>query len=148
MRTTEAEHGRAERRHRAAAEIQTLLADLYRGLVAWASLYGDADGQYERDQRERVAGLMDRLSNAYLARSMWLKPGARKRVEDFIDKSEELYSRFCAEIEEQGYAQVRSGMANRVSKQLGFLRKEAESELKDEPGGSRPSRWRMRLRRS
>ena len=148
MRTTEAEQGRAERRQRAAAEIRSMLADLYRGFVSWASLYGDVDGRYEQDQRERVAGLLDRLSNGYLARSMWLQAGARKRVEDFIKKSENHYSRFCAEIEERGYAQVRSGMANRVSKQLGSLRKDAESELKDEPGGSRLTRWQMRLRRS
>ena len=133
MRTTEAEQGRAERRQRAAAEIRSMLADLYRGFVSWASLYGDVDGRYEQDQRERVAGLLERLSYGYLARSMWLRSGAH-------------YSRFCAEIEERGYAQVRSGMANRVSKQLGSLRKDAESELKDEPGGSRLPRWQMRLR--
>lgn len=125
-----------------------MLTDLYRGFVSWASLYGDVDGRYEQDQRKRVAGLLDRLSNGYLARSMWLHSGARKRVEDFIEKSEKLYSRFCAEIEERGYAQARSGMANHVSKQLGSLRKDAESELKDEPGGSRLPRWQMRLRRS
>ena len=148
MRTTEAEQGRAERDQRAAAEIRNMLTDLHRGFVSWASLYEDVDGRYEQDQRERVAGLLDRLSNGYLARSMWLRSGARKRVEDFIEKSEKLYSGFCAEIEDRGYAQGRSGMANRVSKQLGFLRKGAESELKDEPGGSRLPRWQMRLRRS
>jgi hypothetical protein len=148
VRTPEAEQGRAERDQRAAAEIRNMLTDLYRGFVSWASLYEDVDGRYEQDQRERVAGLLDRLSNGYLARSMWLQSGARKRVEDFIEKSEKLYSGFCAEIEERGYAQGRSGMANRVSKQLGSLRKDAESELKDEPGGSRLPRWQMRLWRS
>jgi hypothetical protein len=144
VRTTEAEQGRTERRQRAAAEIQNMLADLYRGFVAWASLYGDAEGRYERDQRDRVTGLMDRLSNGYLARSMWLEPGVRRRVEDFIEKSEDLYSRFCAEIEDRGYAQARKGMANRVSKQLGSLKKGADSELADDPGRPRP-RWRIRL---
>jgi hypothetical protein len=148
VRTTEAEQGRAERDQRAAAEIRNMLTDLYRGFVSWASLYEDVDGRYEQDQRERVAGLLERLSYGYLARSMWLQSGARKRVEDFIEKSEKLYSGFCAEIEERGYAQGRSGMANRVSKQLGSLRKDAESELKDEPGGSLLPRWQMRLRRS
>ena len=147
MRTTEAERGRTERRQRAAAEIQNLLADLYRGFVAWASLYGDADGRYERDQREQVTRLMDRLSNGYLARSMWLEPGVRRRVEDFIEKSEDLYSRFCAEIEARGYAQARKGMANRVSKQLRSLKKGAESELTDNPDSPRP-RWRTRLLRA
>jgi hypothetical protein len=137
VRTTQAERGRVERRQRVAAEIQDLLADLYRGFVAWASLYGDVDGRYEQDQRERVADLLDRLSNGYLARSMWLDPGPRKRIEDFIERSEDLYSRFCAEIEDRGYAQVRKNLANRVSRNLGPLRKDVESELGDEPDGSR-----------
>ena len=147
MRTTQAEQGRVERRQRA-AEIKTMLADLYRGFVAWASLYGDVDGQYEQDQRERVATLMDRLSKCYLARSMWLEPGARKRTEDFIEMSENLYSRFCLEIEDQGYAQARKSMANRVSRQLGSLKKNAESELTEDPDGSRRLGWRLRQRRS
>src|SRR5215208_3428441 len=148
VRTTEAERGRAERRQRAAAEIQNMLADLYRGFVAWASLYGDVDGPYEQDQRERVTDLVDRLSNGYLARSMWLEPRARKRIEDFIEKAEDLYSSFCAEIEERGYTRAKKSMATRVSRQLGSLRKVAESNLKDDPGGPRRPRWRMRLGRS
>jgi hypothetical protein len=148
VRTTQAERGRVERRQRVAAEIQDLLADLYRGFVAWASLYGDVDGRYEQDQKERVADLLDRLCNGYLARSMWLDPGARKRIEDFIERSEDLYSRFCAEIGDRGYAQAGKQLANRVSRQLGPLRKDAESELGDEPDGSRRQRWRIRLRRS
>src|SRR5215203_2681172 len=90
VRTTQAERGRTERRQRAAAEIQILLADLYRGFVAWASLYADADGRYEQDQRERVTTLIDRLSNGYLARSMWLEPAARQRSEEHTS---ELQSR-------------------------------------------------------
>ena len=147
MRTTiQAGQGRVERRQRAVAEIQILLADVYRGFIAWASLYGD--GHYEKEQRERVPALIDRLSNGYLARSMWLEPGARKKVEDFIEKSEDLYSRFCADIEERGYARARKSMANRVSRQLRSLRKVAESNLKDGPEAPSRPRWRMRLRRS
>src|SRR5215213_10454935 len=82
VRTTQAEQGRVERRQRAAAEIQNMLADLYRGFVAWASLYGALDGPYEQDQRERVTDLMDRLPNAYLAKFMWLEPGARTRIKN------------------------------------------------------------------
>ena len=146
MRTTmQAGQGRVERRQRAAVEIQNLLADVYRGFIAWASLYGD--GHYEQEQRERVPALIDRLSNGYLARSMWLEPGARKKVEDFIEKSEILYSRFCADIEERGYTKVKKRMANRVSRQLRSARKVAESNLKDDPEGSRP-RWPARLRLS
>lgn len=143
MRTTQAGQGRVERRRRAAAEIQKMLADVYRGFVAWASLYGA--GHYEREQRERVTDLIDRLSNGYLARSMWLEPGARKKIEDFIERSEDLYSRFCADIEERGYAKARKRMANRVSRQLRSLRKVAESSLEEDPEAPRRSRWRMRL---
>ena len=148
MLTTQAEQGRVERRHRAAAEIQNMLADLYRGFVAWASLYGDAEGRYEQEQRERVTMLIDSLSNGYLARSMWLEPSARKRIEVFIERSEDLYSRFCADIEERGYTRARKSMANRVSRQLRSLRKVAESNLKDSPEAPSRPRWRMRLRRS
>ena len=145
MRTTmQAGQGRVERRQRALAEIQILLADVYRGFIAWASLHGD--GHYEQEQRERVPELIDRLSNGYLARSMWLEPGARKKVEDFIEKSEDFYSRFCADIEERGYAKVKKRMANRVSRQLRSARKVAESSLQDDPEDSRP-RWPARLLR-
>jgi hypothetical protein len=147
VRTTQAERGRVEHRQRA-AEIQHMLADLYRSFVAWASLYGDVEGRYEQDQREQVTALIDRLSNGYLARSMWLEPGARKRIEDFIEKCEDLYSRFCADIEEQGYAKARKRMANRVSSQLRSLRKVAESSLKDDAERPRRPRLRLRLQRS
>src|SRR5215204_1549045 len=142
----QAGQSRVERRQRAVAEIQILLADVYRGFIAWASLYGD--GHYEQEQRARIPALIDRLSNGYLARSMWLEPGARKKVEVFIEKSEDLYSRFCADIEERGYARARKSMANRVSRQLRSLRKVAESNLKDDPEGASRPRWPMRLRRT
>ena len=142
--TTQAGQGRVERRRRAAAEIQNMLADVYRGFVAWASLYGE--GHYEQEQRERVTDLIDRLSNGYLARSMWLEPGARKKVEDFVERSEDLYSRFCADIEVRGYAKAKKSMTNRVSRQLRSQRKVAESYLKDDPEDPRP-RWPTRLLR-
>jgi hypothetical protein len=142
VRTTQAERGRTERRQRAAAEIQILLADLYRGFVAWASLY--SDGRYEQDQRERVASLMDRLSNGYLARSMWLEPGVRRRVEGFIERSEDLYSKFCTDIEVRGYTRAKKSMANRVSRQLRSLRKAVESELEEDPDEPRRFTWRLR----
>jgi hypothetical protein len=146
VRTTmQAGQGRVERRQRAAAEIQKLLADVYRGFIAWASLYGD--GHYEQEQRERVIALIDRLTNGYLARSMWLESATRKRIEVFIEKSEDLYSRFCADIEGRGYPKVKKSMANRVSRQLRSARKVAESSLQDDPDDSRP-RWPARLLKS
>ena len=147
MQKAGAGRGRIERRERAVAEIQAQLAALYRSFVAWASLYGDVDDRDERDRRERVSRLSRELSNGYLARSMWLGEGTRKKVENFIDKSENLYSEFCADIEEQGYTRTRAGMTARVSRKLGPLRKEVESDLKAEPEPTRQPRWRRRPRR-
>lgn len=147
MQKTGAGRGRIERRDRAATEIQAQLAGLYRSFVAWASLYGDVDDRDERDRRERVSRLSRELSNGYLARSMWLGEGTRKKVENFIEKSENLYSEFCADIEERGYARTRASMTARVSRKLGPLRKEVESDLKAGPEPDRQPRWRRRPRR-
>ena len=137
----------AEPGQRAVAEILTQLASLYRGFVAWVSLYGDTDNRDEQDlRRERVARLLEEFSNGYLARSMWLGAGARKRVKAFISKSESLYSEFCTAIEERGYAQARARMAHRISRELGPLRREAESVLKESPDSLDRSRWRRRPR--
>jgi hypothetical protein len=88
--------------------------------------------------------VLDRLSNGYLARSMWLEPGVRRRVEDFIEKSEDLYSRFCAEIEERGYTRAKKRMAKRVSRQLRSLRKNLDSELAGDPDEPRRFPWLLR----
>jgi hypothetical protein len=133
LQKTRAGHGRVERRERAVAEIRALLAGLYRSFVAWASLYGDVDDRDERDRRERVSRLSRELSNGYLARSMWLEEGTRRKIEAFIEKSENLYSEVCADVEEQGYARTRAGMAYRVSRKLGPLKREIESDLETEP---------------
>ena len=53
----------AEPGQRAVAEILTQLASLYRGFVAWVSLYGDTDNRDEQDlRRERVARLLEELA--------------------------------------------------------------------------------------
>lgn len=146
MRTIEIEHVRAERRHRAVEEIRQHLARLYRSFVAWASLYGDADEGDERERREQVVRLLEELSNGYLPRSLWLAEGTRKKIENFVETSGELCSEFSAEVEERGYEKVRSGMAKRVSKKLGALRKDVESDLEAELAGTRRAGWRERLR--
>jgi hypothetical protein len=147
LQKTGAGHGRVEPGQRAVAEILTQLASLYRGFVAWVSLYGDTDNRDEQDlRRERVARLLEEFSNGYLARSMWLGAGARKRVKAFISKSESLYSEFSTAIEERGYAQARARMAHRISRELGPLRREAESVLKESPDSLDRSRWRRRPR--
>jgi hypothetical protein len=145
LQKTGAGRERAEPGQRAVAEILTQLATLYRGFVAWVSLYGDTDNRDEQDRRrERVAGLLEEFSNGYLARSMWLGAGTRKKIKVFISKSESLYSEFSTAIEERGYAKARARMAHRISKELGPLRREVETDLKDDPDSPDRPRWRRR----
>ena len=148
MRTIEVERARVERRRSAVAEIREHLARLYRGFVAWASLYGEVDDHEERVRRERVVWLLDELSNQYLPRSVWLTEGTRKKVENFVQRSEELCSEFSAEIEEQGYARVRRSIEKRVSKKLRPLKTEAEAGLEAELAEPRRPGWRERLRKA
>ena len=146
MRTMEAGRDRTERGERAAAEVRDLLAQLYRSFVLWGSVYGDADHHDEQDEmEERVARLLGEFSGHYLPRTVWLEEATRKKVEAFLKKSEGLYRELSAGIEQHGYAQVRATMASRISKELGPLRKDAESVLEAEVAGTRP-RWRRRLR--
>lgn len=148
MRTMEVERVRVERRQRAVGEIQKRLAKLYRGFVAWASLYGDVEDRDERERREQVVELLDHLHNGYLPRSVWLTEANRRKMEGFVQRSEDLYSEFCAAIEERGYENFRTGMAKRVSKKLGPLKKDVESSLEAELSGEPCAGWRGRLRRS
>jgi hypothetical protein len=146
VRTTQGRYGQGERRGQAVAEVRALLARLYRGFVWWGSLYEDADLAYEQERRrEEIIGLLGELSCNYLARSVWLEGGTRKKVERFIDKSEDLYSDFVADIVDRGYAQTRDAMANRVSRELGPLKREAEASLEGELlAGSHNAAWRLR----
>ncbi len=148
LRTMEVERVRVERRQRAVGEIQERLAKLYRGFVAWASLYGDVEGRDEQERRDQVVELLDGLYNGYLPRSLWLTEANRKKMEGFVQRSEDLYSEFCAAIEEQGYEKFRASMAKRVSKKLGPLKKDVESSLEAELSGEHRAGWRGRLRRS
>ena len=146
MRTTEGRYDQRERRGQAVAEVRDLLARLYRGFVWWGSLYEDADLGHEQERRrEEVVGLLGEFNGYYLARSVWLEQGTRRKIKRFIDKSEGLYSNFVADIVDQGYARTRDVMANRVSKELGPLRKEAEASLESELEGNRQPRWRKRM---
>jgi hypothetical protein len=147
LRTTEVRGGRSERRQQAVAEVRVLLAKLYRSFVAWGSLYGDQDLREEQERsREEVVGLLAEFSGQYLARSMWLGQDTRKKIDRFVEKSEDLYSDFVADIEEQGYVRTRAVMATRVSKQLGPLKKGADAALNVELAGVHQPRWRRRLR--
>ena len=142
----EVEGGRVGRRRSAVVEVRKHLAELYRAFVWWTSLYGDVDDHYEKEKRERVIDLLDELSNQYLPRFVWLTEGCRKKVENFVRRSEELCSEFSAEIEERGYPRVKRSMERRVSKQLRPLKTDAESGLEAELAEPRP-RWRERLRK-
>jgi hypothetical protein len=146
LRTIEVEGGRVGRRRSAVVEVRKHLAELYRAFVWWTSLYGDVEDHYEKEKRERVIDLLDELSNQYLPRSVWLTEGCRKKVENFVSRSEELCSEFSAEIEERGYPRVKRSMERRVSKQLRPLKTEAESGLEAELEEPRP-RWHERLRK-
>ena len=146
MRAMEAGRNLTERRERAAAEVRGLLTQLYRSFVLWGSVYGDADHHDEQDEMQgRVAWLLGEFSGHYLPRTVWLEEVTRRKVEAFLKKSEELYRELSAEIEQQGYARARARIAKRVSKELGPLRKDAESVLEAEMRGTRP-RWHRRLR--
>jgi hypothetical protein len=146
LRTIEFEDAWVGRRRSAAVEIRKHLIGLYRGFVWWVSLYGEVDDHYEKERRERVVGLLDELSNQYFPRSLWLTEGSRKKVENFVRRSEELCSEFSTEIEEQGYPRVRRSMERRVSKKLRPLKTEAESGLEAELAEPRQG-LRERLRK-
>jgi hypothetical protein len=148
LRTTEGRDGQGERREQAVAEVRDLLARLYRAFVAWGSMYGGLDLRDEQElRREEVVRLLGEFPGQYLSRSVWLEQGTRKKIKRFIDKSEDLYSDFVAEIVDRGYAQTRDVMAARVSKELGLLRKDAEASLESELlAGAREPPWRRRLR--
>lgn len=146
MKAIEFERARVQRRQSAVAEIQIHLGRLYRGFVGWVSLYGDVDDPDELERRERVVRLLDELSRKYLPRSVWLMEGNRRKVEAFVNKAEELFYEFSAEIEARGYHRVRRSMEKRVSKKLRPLKIEAESGLESELSAPRRPGWRNRLR--
>jgi hypothetical protein len=147
LRMTETERGRPEGRKRAVVELRNLLARLYRSFVLWGSLYGDRDLRYELERsQEEVVGLLGEFPGQYLARSMWLEPGTRKKLERFAQKSEGLYSDFVADIIDRGYPRTRTVMANRVSKELGPLKKDADAALNLEVAETPQPRWRKRRR--
>jgi hypothetical protein len=143
LRTLENGRGQVERRQRAVAEVRELVARVYRGFVAWGSLYGDVDARDEREREERVGALIGELTNGYAPRSLWLEEGTRKKIETFIKRSDVLRSGFSAEVRERGYEKSRSAIARRVSRELGPLKKETEAVLEAELAGPRPPRWRL-----
>ena len=95
---------------------------------------------------ERVAALSEEFSSQYLARSMWLGQTTRKKIDRFTGKARSLYSDFSTEIREQGYPRTTAAMANRVSRELGPLKKEADAALDVDLTGNHRRRWPRRWR--
>ncbi len=125
-----------------ADKLENLLSNLYQSFIAWTSLYDAADYQSEQEQRkQQVDRRLDEFRNRYLPQSVWLDRRARRTIERFIEKSESLSSEFAEGIRQQGYVQVRTDMADRVSRELGPLKKEVESNLCVEIEEARPP-WR------
>ncbi len=113
-----------------AGKLENLLSNLYQSFIAWTSLYDAADYQSEQEQRkQQVDRRLDEFRNRYLPQSVWLDRRARRTIERFIEKSESLRSEFTEDIRQHGYVQVRTNMADRVSGELGPLKKEVESNL-------------------
>lgn len=131
-----ADHGR-----NAETQIGYLVAKAYGAFVAWGSLYEDTDyGEEQRMRQDRVVDLLTELSTCYLPQSIWLEKSDRKKIEDFIKRAKDLYESFSEEIREQGYPQVRSNIAYRVSKQLGPLKREAETSIEFKASDTRKHR--------
>ncbi len=139
------EHGYTGRR-RVVAEIREFVARPYRDFITWGSLYEVSNEEEQERRRERVSWSLDALHNRYLPRSMWLDPGTRKKIEAFMEKARTLLEELSEDVEDFGYARVRSDIARRVTRELGPLRKEVEAGLGAELAPPEPGRWRLRRR--
>ncbi len=118
------------------SETWDRLMKTYRSFVAWSSAYADENVDYQQEpaqRREEVSQRLSELSDYYFPRAVWFDRRTCNTIEKFIEKSEGLYSEFADEIRERGYSRrVRANMAERVSTELGPLRKEAVSNLQEE----------------
>ena len=112
------------------------LTETYRNFVAWSSAYGDENVDYQQEpkqRREQVSRSLSELENYYRPRSVWFEHRTCEIVERFIETCEGLHSEFVDEINKRGYSRrVKARMAERVSKELGPLTKEAVSNFKEE----------------
>ncbi len=141
MQNTESMY-HADYGHDAEVQIGYLVTKVYGAFIMWVSSYEDtADGREQNIRQSRVADLLTELSASYLPHSIWIQKSDRKKIEDFIKKAKVLYERFSEEIREQGYPKVRSKISYRVSKQLGPLKREAETSLEFKASDTRKHRW-------
>ena len=118
------------------SEVWDRLTEVYGSFVAWSSAYADENVDYldePTQRREQVARSLGGLSDYYFPRAVWLDHRTCRSVEMFIEESEDLYLELADEIKKRGYSKrVRASMAGRVSAELGPLKREAVSYLREE----------------
>jgi hypothetical protein len=112
------------------------LIEVYGSFVAWSSAYADENVDYldePTQRREQVAKRLSELSDYYFPRAVWLDHRTCRSVEQFIEESEGLYPELAEGIKKRGYSRrVRTNMAERVSAELGPLKREAVAHLREE----------------
>jgi hypothetical protein len=127
---------RKERLTGAISEVWDRLIEVYGSFVAWSSAYADENIDYldePTQRREQVSRSLKELSDYYFPRVVWLDRGTCESIEQFIERSDGMYSEFVDEIRRRGYSRrVKAKMAERVSAELGPLKKEAVSDLQEE----------------
>jgi len=118
------------------SEVWDRLIEVYGSFVAWSSAYADENVDYldePAQRREQVTQRLSELSDYYFPRAVWLDHRTCRSVEQFIEESEDLYPELADEIKKRGYSRrVRTRMAERVSAELGPLKREAVAYLREE----------------
>jgi hypothetical protein len=118
------------------SEVWDQLFEIYGSFVAWSSAYADENLDYQEEptqRREEVSQRLSEFSDYYFPRAVWFDRRTCTSIEKFIEKSEGLYSELADEIKRRGYSpRVRANMAERVSAELGPLKKEVVSDLREE----------------
>ena len=118
------------------SEVWDRLAEVYGSFVAWSSAYADENVDYldePTQRREQVSRSLSGLSEYYSPRAVWLDHRTCRSIEQFVEEAEDLYLELADGIKKRGYSRrVRANMAERVSAQLGPLKKEAVSQLREE----------------
>lgn len=118
------------------SETWDRVVEIYSSFVAWSSAYADENVDYlqePKQRREKVSWCLREFSDYYAPRAVWLDLRTCTTIEEFIETSEDLYSEFVDEIRDRGYSRrVKTSMAERISAELGPLKREAVSNLREE----------------
>ena len=131
-------------RRRVVMEMRAMIARPYRDFITWGSLYDVEDRVEQGRQRDLVSWSLDNLHKRYLPRSMWLEPATRKKIEAYIEGAWALFEELSREVGDLGYARARANIVRRVTRELGPLRREAETSLGAEIEPVNQGRWRLR----